>query len=140
MILIFQIFVLGDVVTFDLHPSHGLWGWMLFDSDRLPLELAMVLVCNCFGTMGYVRAMQYFDSLVISSAALAEPVVAELIAFGFGVGSLPGFQGWVGNFLVALGTFGVIFEDCNRNKDAKVGFKVTPYDACNGKQGKVLPQ
>jgi drug/metabolite transporter (DMT)-like permease len=119
MILVFEILVLGESVTFDRHPNHGLWGWVLLDSDRLPLEIAIIIVCNGLGTMGYVRAMQYFDTLLISSAALAEPVVAELMAVACGVGSLPGFQGWMGNLLVAVGTFAVIFEDGSRKKDRK---------------------
>lgn len=61
-----------------------------------------------FGALGYVRAMQYFDNLVISVAALMEPVVAEFLALLLGVGSLPGFLGWAGNALVAVGTFCVI--------------------------------
>ena len=61
-----------------------------------------------FGALGYVRAMQYFENLVISVAALMEPVVAEFLAFIFGVGFLPGWKGWLGNALVALGTLAVI--------------------------------
>jgi len=34
------------------------------------LELIMVVLCNLFGAMGYVRAMHFFDNLVISVAAL----------------------------------------------------------------------
>jgi NADH:ubiquinone oxidoreductase subunit 4 (subunit M) len=77
--------------------------------DRLPLELVTVVVCNLMGTMGYVRAMKDFDNLIISVAALMEPVVATFIAYGFHVGSLPGMNGWIGNALVALGTFGVVY-------------------------------
>lgn len=55
--------------------------------------------------------MQHFDNLTISSAALCEPVTAEFMAFAFGVGRLPGVQGWIGNILVAGGTFSVIYQD-----------------------------
>lgn len=54
--------------------------------------------------------MHYFDNLVISVAALLEPVVAELLAFMFGVGFLPGWKGWLGNALVAGGTFAVVYQ------------------------------
>jgi drug/metabolite transporter (DMT)-like permease len=112
MILVFQTLVLGERVTLDCDPNHGIGGFLVANQpDRLPLEVAMVIVCNLFGTMGYVRAMQYFDNLVISSAALLEPVVAEFMAFSFGVGRLPGWQGWLGNALVACGTFAVIYKD-----------------------------
>jgi drug/metabolite transporter (DMT)-like permease len=111
MILLFQILLLNETVTWDRDPNHGVWGFLVIgEADRLPLELTMVVVCNLLGTMGYVRAMQYFDNLVISSVALLEPVVAELMACLAGVGSLPGWQGWLGNALVALGTFAVIYK------------------------------
>jgi len=60
------------------------------------------------GSLGYIRAMQYFDNLVISVAALMEPVVAEFLALLLGVGLLPGPLGWIGNVLVAIGTLCVI--------------------------------
>lgn len=117
MILAFQMLVLQEHVTFDRHPDHGLWGFLIIDrTDRLLLELVMVLVCNFIGTMGYVQAMQYFDNIVISSATLMEPVVAEFLAFGFGVGTLPGWQGWLGNALVVLGTLAVVYQDDENNK------------------------
>jgi drug/metabolite transporter (DMT)-like permease len=113
---IFQIFVLGETSTFDMDYHHGLWGFLLPVKGRLPLELVIVVVCNLCGTMGYVRVMQYFDNLVISSAALMEPVIAEFLSFGFGVGALPGLYGWIGNALVAGGTFAVLYEDAQETK------------------------
>jgi drug/metabolite transporter (DMT)-like permease len=96
--------------SFDRDVNTGFFGWMNTSQfDRLPLELITVVVCNLMGTMGYVRAMKDFDNLIISVAALMEPVVATFIAYGLHVGSLPGVFGWIGNFLVALGTFGVVY-------------------------------
>lgn len=69
-----------------------------------------------FGALGYARAMQYFENLVISVAALMEPVVAEFLAFAFSVGFLPGWTGWLGNALVALGTLAVIAPSSTRGK------------------------
>jgi len=107
----FQISILGETSTFDMNYRHGFWGFLMPVPHRLPLEFVIVIVCNLCGTMGYVRAMQYFDNLVISSAALMEPVTAEFLAFGFGVSGLPGIQGWIGNALVAGGTLAVIYQD-----------------------------
>lgn len=59
----------------------------------------------------YVRAMEYFDNFIISSAALMEPVIAEFSAVIFGVGQWPGIWGWLGNILVASGTFVVLYND-----------------------------
>jgi drug/metabolite transporter (DMT)-like permease len=109
MILIFQVLILGEEVSFGLDRHHGIWGFLNLDRDRLPLEFTMVVVCNLVGTMGYVRAMQYFENMVISTAGLMEPVVAEAMAFAFGVGFLPHWKGWLGNAMVACGTFAVVY-------------------------------
>ena len=87
------------------------------DSDRLPLEFIIVVMCNFCGSLGYVRAMQYFDNLVICTASLMEPVIAEFTAFLFGVGFLPGWKGWLGNALVAGGNFAVVYQP-SRGKDS----------------------
>lgn len=63
---------------------------------------------NGVGTLGYIVCMQYFDNLVISVAVLMQPVAAEFMAYALGVSSLPGWLGWLGNFLVAGGTFAVV--------------------------------
>lgn len=104
------LWVAGEPLSFDLNVNHGAFGWMNFQVDRLPTEIMMAIVCNLFGAMGYVRAMHYFDNLVISVAGLLEPVVAELLAFSIGVAFLPGWKGWLGNALVALGTLAVVYQ------------------------------
>jgi hypothetical protein len=108
--LSFMTLILRVPVTFDRNESTGVFGWLNTDTDRLPLEIAMVVWCNFFGTLGYIRAMQFFDNLVICVASLMEPVVAEFLAFVIGVGFLPGWKGWLGNCLVAAGTFAVVYR------------------------------
>mmetsp|Transcript_26722 Transcript_26722/g.58577 ORF Transcript_26722/g.58577 Transcript_26722/m.58577 type:complete len:518 (+) Transcript_26722:419-1972(+) len=111
MVLIFQLTVLREKVTWDCDPSHGFWGFLVWNRfDRLPLELMMVLICNLVGTMGYVRAMPHFDSIVICSVQLLEPVIAEFLSYFAGVGVLPGILGWIGNAAVAGGTLVVLYE------------------------------
>uniref|UniRef100_A0A7S2USB4 EamA domain-containing protein n=1 Tax=Attheya septentrionalis TaxID=420275 RepID=A0A7S2USB4_9STRA len=100
--------------TFDRHVNHGLFGWMNLQANRLPLELLMVFICDLFGAMGYVRSMHYFDTLVITVAALMEPIAAMLQAFLFGVGFLPGTMGWIGNAMVAAGTFAVVLPSASK--------------------------
>lgn len=102
--------LLGEKLTFDFDVNHGMFGWLNFRVDRLVVELIMAGVCNLFGAMGYIRAMQYFDNLVISVAALMEPVSAEFMAFALGVGFLPSWKGWLGNGLVAGGTLAVVYQ------------------------------
>lgn len=111
MILVFQVAVLGEKVTFDRHVRHGIWGFLVWHrADRLALEVLMVVVCNVVGTMGWVQAMPHFSSVVVCSVVLLEPVIAEFLAFFSGTGSLPGWIGWVGNASVALGTFVVLCQ------------------------------
>ena len=107
--LLFQTIILKETVTFDRNIHHGVWGWMNFEADRLPLEVSMVLICNLMGSVGYIRAMQHFDPLVVSTAGLMEPVIATLMVFALGIGGLPGWMGWMGNALVAAGTLAVIY-------------------------------
>jgi hypothetical protein len=59
-------------------------------------------------TVGFVRAMQYFENTVIAVATLLEPMIATIIAFAAGVGTLPGPVGIMGNLLVIIGTLGVV--------------------------------
>lgn len=103
-------------ISIDRNIEHGIWGWMNWRYDRLPLELTMVILCNIFGAMGYIRAMQYFDNLIIAVATLLEPVIATLTAVFLGVGLLPGTLGWVGNAMVALGTFAVVYPSASSGK------------------------
>lgn len=106
----------GQEVTFSRDVNTGMFGWMNMQPNRFPLEVATVVVCNFMGSLGYVRAFQYFDNLVISVAALMEPVVATFIAFLFGVGMLPGAMGWIGNVLVATGTLAVVYPTVGDSK------------------------
>jgi len=94
--------------TWDRHEEHGMFGWTNLSWERLGVQIAMTLIPDWFGAMGYIRSMHYFETLIISVATLGEPVAAELTACAFGVGTLPGLLGWVGNLLVAGGTFAVI--------------------------------
>jgi hypothetical protein len=70
MILCFQIFVMGEKVTFDIERETGIRSFRNLQKDRLPLELTMVVVCDLLGAIGYARSMQHFDNLVISTALL----------------------------------------------------------------------
>jgi drug/metabolite transporter (DMT)-like permease len=113
-----QVCILGETVALSADDRVGLFGFLAPVSDRLYVEILIVFVCNMLGTLGYVRAMQYFDNLVISVASLMEPVVAELMAATMGVSTLPGPMGWLGNALVALGTFAVVYPTPGKSSSA----------------------
>jgi drug/metabolite transporter (DMT)-like permease len=104
--------------SLDNNPQTGLFGWMTLVNQQVFILLYIAVVCNVVGTMGFVRAMEYFENIIIAVATLLEPMIATLIAFALGVGDLPGTFGWIGNFLVAVGTLGVVYPSM---KDGKGG-------------------
>jgi drug/metabolite transporter (DMT)-like permease len=108
----------GQHFTFDMERYHGMFAWLLPSADRLFLTIVAVVFCNLFGVMGYIRAMHFFDKLVISVAGLMEPVASTLLAYAMGVGLLPGYKGWIGNIFVFLGTFAVIYQPTEKRTDS----------------------
>jgi drug/metabolite transporter (DMT)-like permease len=98
-------------VTWSTDPDFGFLGWT--SSNRVFVIAHIVFVCNLLGTVGFVRAMQYFDNLIIAVATLLEPLIATIIAFILGVGLLPGPLGWLGNLVVVIGTLGVVIPSIN---------------------------
>jgi drug/metabolite transporter (DMT)-like permease len=94
---------------------HGLFGWMNTQEHRLYIMIHLAVICNILGTMGFVRAMKYFENIVIAVATLLEPLMATVIAFAAGVGHLPGSMGWLGNLFVVIGTFFVVYPSVNNS-------------------------
>uniref|UniRef100_A0A7S3L915 EamA domain-containing protein n=1 Tax=Amphora coffeiformis TaxID=265554 RepID=A0A7S3L915_9STRA len=103
----------GRDMTLDRDAQHGIFGWTRLQSDRLPMEMLMILVCQFVGSIGYIRSMNHFSNLVIAVAVLCEPVAAEAIEVLLGVGSFPGMAGLFGNVLVIIGTIGVVYRPKN---------------------------
>jgi drug/metabolite transporter (DMT)-like permease len=108
LILLFML-AIGTPLSLDQDPYHGIFGWLTLQEHRLEIIVWIAVVCNVLGTMGFVRAMEYFDNLIIAVATLLEPMTAAFIAYAFGVGLLPGPLGWMGNIMVATGTFCVVY-------------------------------
>mmetsp|Transcript_5256 Transcript_5256/g.10020 ORF Transcript_5256/g.10020 Transcript_5256/m.10020 type:complete len:479 (-) Transcript_5256:117-1553(-) len=104
----------GTAITFDNDPHSGLFGWATQHGNHLGIVIYIAIVCNVFGVMGFVRAMQYFENIIIAVATLLEPLTATMIAYFLGVGDLPGSLGWAGNALVVLGTLLVIYPSLNK--------------------------
>ena len=100
-------------ISFSANPYDGLFGWLSWRPDRLLVAIWIVFVCNMVGTMGFLRAMQHFDNIIIAVATLLEPMVASFIAYELHVGVLPGTLGWIGNAAVMLGTLGVVYPSVN---------------------------
>lgn len=113
LVLIFMI--CSDLnISFSADPYQGLFGWMAWRPDRILVEIWIVVVCNVLGTMGFVKAMASFENIIIAVATLLEPMIASFIAFELKVGLLPGPLGWIGNALVMMGTFGVVYPSVNK--------------------------
>jgi drug/metabolite transporter (DMT)-like permease len=104
-----------EEVTFDMDPFHGIFGGFDVSHHRLEVLAYLAIVVNVGGSMGFIRAMQHFDTIVISVATLMEPLAASFIAFVCHAGLLPGPLGWLGNFLVVLGTIGVVYPSMGKN-------------------------
>ena len=99
-----------EPMTFSNHIDYGLWGWTIWQWNRLPLELYIAIVCNVVGTTGYIAVMKYFEPIVVSTVMLSEPVVGALMAALVGSDPLPGLQTWIGNMVVAVGIFLVVWS------------------------------
>ena len=116
----------GEYITFSMDHNHGIFGWILPTPDRLPLELYMVLSCNFLGTMGYVAVLKYFDSVVIATIMLMEPVVAAFIQFWVGLDGLPGTQTWIGDAIVTIGSALVIYSGSKKTEHIDATKAVRP--------------
>ena len=107
--------------TIDNNPYTGLFGWLTLVDHHIFIVLYIAVICNVIGTMGFVRAMEYFENIIIAVATLLEPMVATLIAYALGVGNLPGTFGWIGNLLVAIGTLSVVYPSVAQENKAGGG-------------------
>ena len=106
----------GKPYEVSMDPTIGLFGWLNSQFDRLPLELWMAIVCNGFGTTGYIAIMKYFDPVVISMVMLMEPIIASLMGFATGVSNLPGLVTWAGDGVVVLGSVLVILSGSQKTE------------------------
>lgn len=114
MVLFYIALANGRELEFSMNPYIGVFGWLDMTKARLPVLIYLAIVVNIMGTMGFVRAMKYFDTVVIAVATLMEPLMASLIAVAFHAGLLPGPLGWLGNFLVVAGTLGVVYPSVGK--------------------------
>jgi drug/metabolite transporter (DMT)-like permease len=114
MVLAFLAISPHEEVSFDMDPFHGIFGGFNVSHHRLEVLAYLAIVVNIGGSMGMIRAMQHFDTIIIAVATLMEPLAASLIAFVCKAGLLPGPLGWLGNFLVVLGTLGVVYPSMGK--------------------------
>lgn len=71
-LVLIYLLVTKTVITFDNDPYSGLFGWANQQDNHLWIVIYIAVVCNVFGVMGFVRAMQYFENIIIAVATLLE--------------------------------------------------------------------
>jgi drug/metabolite transporter (DMT)-like permease len=103
-----------EELSFDMDPYHGVFGGFSTTHHRFAVMAYLAIVVNMVGSMGFIRAMEFFDTVVIAVATLIEPLTASFIAYAFNAGLLPGPLGWVGNCLVFVGTLMVVYPSMGR--------------------------
>lgn len=86
----------------------------------------MVFSCNFLGTMGYIAVLKYFDSVVIGTVMLMEPVVAAFFGFWAGLDPLPGMQTWIGDAIVTVGSGIVIYSGSKKTEHIDATKAVRP--------------
>lgn len=86
MVLTFLAFSDRKNLELSVNPYIGVFGWLDTTKGRLPVIVYLAVVVNMVGTMGFVRAMHYCDTVVITVATLMEPLMASLIAYIFHAG------------------------------------------------------
>ncbi|KAG7371180.1 drug/metabolite transporter [Nitzschia inconspicua] len=115
IVLIYLIINPHEEISFDMNPFHGIFGGFDLSHHRLEVMAYLAIVVNFGGSMGFIRAMQHFDTIVIAVATLMEPLAASFIAFLCHAGLLPGPLGWLGNCLVVLGTLCVVYPSMGKS-------------------------
>ena len=75
--------------------------------------------------------MKYFEAVVPATVMLMEPVVGSLLGVVTGTASLPDLQTWIGNAVVATGTFIVIYSGSSKTEkiDATEALRPSNDDA-----------
>mmetsp|Transcript_20115 Transcript_20115/g.28503 ORF Transcript_20115/g.28503 Transcript_20115/m.28503 type:complete len:735 (+) Transcript_20115:106-2310(+) len=118
----------GETLMLSNDSNYGLWGWINPTLDRLVIELFIAIICTMVGSMGYVAVMKYFEPVVVGSVMLMEPIVGTLLAVAVGASELPGLQTLIGDIVVIIGSFLVIYSGSR---------KTEPIDATEALRPKV---
>jgi len=114
--LVCFIILSGMEFSWGMDPDDGLIGWLDLSPDRLPLEMFIAIVCNCFGTTGYIACLKYFEAIVPATVMLMEPVVGSLLGVATGTARFPSLAAWIGNAVVAAGTLCVVWSGSKKTE------------------------
>ena len=68
------------------------------------------------GNMGYLCALKFHSTIVVSGSFLFEPLVSQLFGYFLDIDKFPGWMTWVGAFCVFLGIALIQVADARRKK------------------------
>lgn len=57
-----------ETMQWNMDPYNGVFGG--FSASRVPILIYEALICNMIGKMGFVLALEYFDTVIIAVATL----------------------------------------------------------------------
>lgn len=80
--------VLYDDARFDLHPKHGLFGWIAAENAFTCIFL-YGFVATFWGSIGYLICINFFPPIVVMNAILVEPLIAQILGYVFGIDAFP---------------------------------------------------
>jgi drug/metabolite transporter (DMT)-like permease len=129
LVLIYMIFIAREPVSWSNDRQDGLFGWINWTPDRLPLELYMALICNVLGTTGYIAVMKYFEAVVVSTVMLMEPALGAILGALAGSDPLPGPITWLGNGIVTVGIALVVWSGAKTTETIDATKALTPANA-----------
>ena len=67
--------VLYDNAQFNLHPKHGLFGWLAAE-NAFTCIFFYGFLCTFWGVIGYLLCINFFPPIIVMNAILAEPIIA----------------------------------------------------------------
>ena len=99
MFIFMTMAILFEDATMNLHPNHGIFGWL--DSEH---AFSCIFLYGFFatfwGTVGYILSMQFYSPLTCMNAYLLEPILAQLWGWLAGYDLFP-------NFVTCLGVLAI---------------------------------
>lgn len=96
--------VLYDDAQFNLNRKKGLFGFLGADNVFFCVFF-YGFIGTFFGSIGYLICINFFPPLVLMNAILAEPIIAQILAFLCGIDAFPSFFTLLGITLITMATY-----------------------------------
>jgi drug/metabolite transporter (DMT)-like permease len=92
------------IATLDMDRQTGLFGCFNFTADRLLINFTGGPACALFGTAALIATLKYLDPVLISVAAILQPLLSTLFGFILGATSFPKPIALLGGMVMSAGT------------------------------------